>query len=143
MSNTDKDARYGAGAGSTQRRNEQVQVRLVSAALGAPVQVKLSSAEKIALIQAAAEHTDHKHLSTFLRDLAVAACSHLHERALAEVSADRTVQYTINLAATECGLLPGEFLRTVAVEAVGFTNCVNIALAARGVLVAGALKGEK
>jgi hypothetical protein len=125
--------RYGA-AGGAKAREAQVQVRLMPAAVGAPVQVKLSHDEKAALLAAAKEHTLEGKLSSFLRDLSIEAASHLHAQALAEAPADKVSWWVVEHAAAECSMLPGEFMRYVALEAIGYTQGTKMIQRAQGAL---------
>jgi hypothetical protein len=135
-----KQQRYGA---EVRARTEQVQVRLMPAALGPPAQVKLSHEEKARLIEAAAEHTPEGFLSAFLRDLALEAASHLHEKALATVGPDHAARWVIETAAAECAMLPGEFMRFIALESIGYTRASELVLAARKALADGVLQQDK
>lgn len=137
-----KGQRYGAGGG-VKARAEQVQVRLVPAALGHPVQVKLSVHEKTVLLQAASEHTPDGFLSAFLRDLALSAAEHLHDQALAQVGPDMAARWVIEHAAAECSMLPGEFMRFIALEAIGYTRATVMADVARRALLSKELMLEK
>lgn len=100
------------------RRNEHVRVRLVPAHKGNPTQVKLTSAEKKALIVAA---TKLKYfvggrgpgLSAFLRDLGKKASEQEH--------AALDVAEQIGNAANASGMVVGEWLRTIALASIGFT----------------------
>lgn len=130
------------GTGGVKSRGQQVQVRLVSQTLGHPVQVKLSENEKEALLKAAQEHTPEGHLSTFLRDLALEAASHLHQKALEHVGVDLAARWVIEHAATECAMLPGEYMRFVALEAIGYTQATEIVARAKLVLEQGLLKAQ-
>jgi uncharacterized protein (DUF1778 family) len=131
------------GAGGAKARAEQVQVRLVPAIVGHPVQVKLSTDEKAALLAAAAEHTHEGQLSSFLRDIAVEAASHLHARALVEAPADKVSQWVVEMAASECSMLPGEFMRFVALEAIGYTHGLEVATRARAAIEDKVLLADK
>lgn len=122
------------GVHGTKTRKEQVQVRLVPSALGRSIQVTLTGAERQALEQAAKDHTPGGLLSPFLRDLAANTASHLHARALEEVPADLRVQWVIETAAGELAMLPGEYMRWIALEAIGYTNALQQAQAARQTL---------
>lgn len=130
----EKAQRYGAGSG-VKSRLEQVQVRLVPAALGHPVQVKLSTHEKGVLLKAAAEHTPDGFLSAFLRDLALESAEHLHDQALAKVGPDMAAKWVIEHAAAECSMLPGEFMRFIALEAIGYTRATEMTSVARRALL--------
>jgi hypothetical protein len=98
------------------------------------VQVTFTEDERKAVFRATLEFGTP--LSTFLRDLAVEAGSHLHERAAQEAPADRRVQWVVEQGAAECSMRPGEFMRFLALEAVGYTRGVELAMAARQALAA-------
>jgi hypothetical protein len=132
-----KEERYGAITGLT-KRSSQVQVRLVSSALGSPLQVKLTPSEYDAIHAAARAHTKEGHISAFLRDLAVAASSHLHAEAASQ-PADMQVKWCIEKLGDECAMLPGELLRALALEAINYTSLCAAAARAREALEAKAL----
>lgn len=132
-------SRYGAGV---KTRLEQIQVRLLPSVLGHPIQVKLTPSEREALQAAADEHTEEGQLSVFLRDLALVSASHLYQRATEEAPADRQTAWVIETAAVEMAMLPGEFMRWVALEAIGYTKGVQIGSTAKDALAGKALKAK-
>jgi hypothetical protein len=127
-----KNARYGQISGLT-KREAQVQLRLVSSALGSPLQVKLTQDEYDAVRVAAREHVQSGAMSTFIRELGVAAAAYLHEEAASQ-PADLQKKWVVEKAAEDCACLPGEFLRMVVLESIGYTKLCEVTTAAKRVL---------
>ena len=120
-------------------RSEAIQVRLVSASLDGPTQIRMTPDERKALELAAQKYSTNGHLSSFFREVGVAAAAQWHAQALEEVSSEYTVRHTIELAAAESNMLVGEWLRTVALEAIGFGRLTECCLTAREALATDSL----
>lgn len=121
-------------------RDQFVRVRLVPAHLGHAVQVKLAIAEREALLVAMREK-GYGELSTFIRTLGVAAGVQYHQRAAAQAAGDTFPRQVIEWAAEAAHMNVGEWMRTVALAAIGFSPLCEHLTEARKAFEAG-LKQE-
>lgn len=123
------------------KRDEFVRVRLVPSHLGHATQVKLAGAEKEAL-QAAALAKGYPELSTFLRELGVAAAVAYHQKTVGEVAGAFFKQEVIARAAADAHMLAGEWMRVVALAVIGFSKLDGHIEAGRKAYDAGLPKDE-
>jgi hypothetical protein len=114
------------------RRERFVRVRLVPSHLGNATQVKLTEDEYEAIVKGAQEL--RLELSTFLRELGVAAAQDHHAQAARDVTGDLFKLTVIERAADEAHMTVSEWLRVIAVHALGIGQLgaqMSHALAAR------------
>jgi hypothetical protein len=102
------------------RRDDFIRVRLVPSNLGHATQVKVTPEERAALVKAAS--SVKYDLSTFIRAVGVAAAQEHHVRAVATVAGELWQKQAIDLAAADAHMNAGEWMRVVALSAIGFTS---------------------
>lgn len=120
------------------KRTEHIRVRLVPADFGHAIEVTLSTKERRALEKAAGRLGAGTRLSTFIRTLGAYGAAQMKAKGEPEVR----LASQIEAAADACNMSVGEWLRVIALTAVGATPLIEHLDAASHAVEDAIAKGE-